>query len=204
MNFLRLKTGVIEQFRRKHPQYWMDMLVDKIKRDRPNQRGQLVFGQVLAILRNESLGMELLVPGLNIVTDAGDTYYAQSAVSETPTNDFDHANSGLRLGDDNTAPTKSDTDVTNFLATSGHALDATYPQTVDPDTDNTGDGVDIVTWRYSYTTSEGNVAAIIEGAIVDNRTTPTAALTHFLFGGVFTKTSSDTLKIFVNHNFLGV
>ena len=82
--------------------------------------------------------------------------------------------------------------------------DATYPQTDDQDGDNTGAGVDIVTWRYSYTTAQGNVVDIIEGAIVDNDTTPTAALCHFLFAGIFTKTSSDTLKVFVNHTFTGV
>lgn len=61
----------------------------------------------------------------------------------------------------------------------------------------------VVTWRYSYSTSEGNIASIAELAIVDNRTTPTAALCHALFAASFTKTSSDTLKIFVNHTFTG-
>jgi hypothetical protein len=48
------------------------------------------------------------------------------------------------------------------------------------------------------------VSGIIEGAIVDDRTTPTAALTHFLFAASFNKTSSDTLKVFVNHTMNGV
>ena len=75
--------------------------------------------------------------------------------------------------------------------------------TNDSDGDNTGSGVDIVSWRYSYLTTEGNVSGIIEGAIVDDDTTPTGALTHFLFAASFNKTSSDTLKVFVNHEFAG-
>ena len=182
--------------------YWMDKMVEALRRQYRDQ--VLVTGTVLAVLRNERLGLESLVPGLNIVTNDGDTYYAQSAVGEAPDDDFDDASSGLRLGDDNTSPTKTDTDVTAFLATSAHALDGTYPMTDDSDGDNTGSGVDIVSWRYSYLISEGNVVDIIEGAVVDDRTTPTAALTHFLFAGVFTKTSSDTLKVFVNHTMNGV
>jgi hypothetical protein len=150
------------------------------------------------------VGRELVIPGINIVTTKGDIYYAQMVSSESPTNDFDGANSGLRLGSTATTPTKADNDVTTFLATSGHALDATYERTVDPDTDNTGSGANIVTWRFSYLTSEGNVSSIQEGAIVDHRTTPTGALTHFLFAASFSKTSSDTLKVFVNHEFTGV
>lgn len=149
-------------------------------------------------------GDKLRIHGVNIVTNDGDTYYAQSACGETPTDDFDGASSGLRLGSDNTAPTKSDTDVTTFLSGTAHALDATYEKTNDGDTDNTGAGVDVVTWRFSYTTSEGNATGIIEGAIVDDKTTPTAALTHFLFAASFNKTSSDTLKVFVNHTMNGV
>lgn len=157
---------------------------------------------ILAILQTPS--GKILHPGHNIVTNDGDTYYAQMVCSETPTNDFDAAAAGLRLGSATTTPTKTDTDVGTFLAGTGHTLDSGYEQTNDSDADNTGAGVDIVTWRFSYLTSEGNANGIAEGAIVDNRTTPTVALTHFLFGTSFDKTSSDTLKLFVNHTMNGV
>ena len=165
----------------------------------------LNIGNVVAVLENAKNGSKKIVHGVNIVTNDGDAYYAQSACAETPDDDFDGASSGLRLGSDNTSPTKTDTDVTTFLSGSDHALDATYEKTDDQDTDNTGAGVDIVTWRYSYLTSEGNVDGIIEGAISDVRAGPsTAVLTHFLFAASFNKTSSDTLKVFVNHQFNGV
>lgn len=204
MNLLSVSSRMLAAYRQKYPQYWMDMLVEQILRRRKDKDRELLFGQVLAVVYNHELCESFTVPGLNIITNAGDTYYAQSAAGESPTNDFDGASSGLRLGSANTTPVKTATDVTTFLSGTGHALDATYERTADPDTDNTGDGADIVTWRYSYATSEGNANGIQEGAIVDNRTTPTTALTHFLFASSFNKTSSDTLKVFVNHEFTGV
>ena len=158
---------------------------------------------ILALLTRKDGSIEAIL-GRNIVTNDGDIYYAQQASEISPTDDFDGATSGLRLGSASAAPTKTDTDLSTLLAGTQHALDATYDTVNDGDSDNTGAGVDIVTWRYSYTTAEGNVTGIVEGAIVDNRTTPTGALTHFTFASSFDKTSSDTLKIFVNHTFTGV
>ena len=48
-----------------------------------------------------------LFAGANIVTNDGDQYYAQMAVSETPTDDFDAAGAGLRLGSAVVAPAKT-------------------------------------------------------------------------------------------------
>lgn len=205
MNFLR-NISEFEQ-RRQHIMasvgaYWLDRLVEKQHTELKNRIA--LTGKVLAVLRNPELERELLIPGLNIVTNAGDEYYAESSVAETPTNDFDAAGAGFRLGTSNTAPTKTDTDVTTEDSAGRKATDATYPRTSDPDGDNTGSGNDIVTWRVSYTTAEAIITGIWEGAIVDNRTTPTAALTHFLFAASFNKTASDTLKVFVNHEMLGV
>jgi hypothetical protein len=202
MNFLRLTSEALARFRARHPQYWLDMLVEQELAGR--RRQVAIAGTVLAVLRQPELGLERVIPGLNIVTNDGDQYYAQMACGETPTDDFDGGSGGLRLGSSNTAPTKTDTDVTTFLSGTGHALDATYEKTNDGDSDNTGAGVDVVTWRFSYATGEGNASGIQEGAIVDSISSPTAALTHFLFAASFNKTSSDTLKVFVNHTMNGV
>ena len=179
--------------------------MQRIRLQRQEKEWLSVRGNVLAVLLNQGTGERRAIRGHNIVTDKGDKYYAQMACGETPTDDFDATAGGLRLGSGTTpAPGKSDGDVITFLTGSSHALDSTYERTADPDTDNTGAGVDIVTWRYSYLTSEGNVSGINEGAVVDNRTTPTGALCHFFFAAVFSKTSSDTLKVFVNHQMNGV
>lgn len=140
----------------------------------------------------------------NIVTDQGDKYYAQMAGGESPTVNFKAAGSGLRLGTGTGTPHKDHTDLTTFLAGSAHAIKSGYPKTNDNDGDNTGAGVDILTWTYEYLTSEGNGANIAEGAIADDRTTPAALISHFLFAAPFTKTSADTLKVVVNHQFNGV
>lgn len=156
---------------------------------------------VVAIITNEVTKKEKIIPGANIVTNEGDKYYAQMAAGETPTIDFTAG--GFRLGDSGTTPQKSDTDVGSPLA-ANHTIDTGYPTTDDQDGDNTDAGVDIVTWRAFYSTSEGNVVGIQEVAIVDNISTPTAALCHAVFSGAFSKTVNDTLKIFINHEFNGV
>ena len=153
---------------------------------------------IVAVL-TKSDGTEEYIPGANIVTDNGDQYYAEGAVG-TPS----WAVAGLRLGTAITAPTKTDTDVTTVNVAGNKATDATYPKTNDGDTDNTGAGIDIATWTVSYTTAEANITGIAEGAFVDNITTPTKALCHFLFAAAFDKTASDTLKVIVNHQFNGV
>lgn len=140
-----------------------------------------------------------IIPLANIVTNDGDIYYATAAVGSPS-----WAVAGMRLGTGVTTPVKANTDVTTFLAGSGKAVDATYPKVPDDDADNTGDGADVVSWRVSYGTAEGNGTNIAELALVDNITTPTKALAHALFAATFTKTSSDTLKVFVNHTMNGV
>jgi carbon monoxide dehydrogenase subunit G len=154
---------------------------------------------IVALLKDEKTGRTRLIPGVNIVTNDGDQYYAEAAAG-TPS----WSVAGMRLGTNNTSPTKSDSDVTAFLSGSGKGIDSGYPKTDDDDADNTGAGADIVTWRVSYGTGEANGTGITELAIVDNISTPTNALTHALFGASFDKTSSDTLKVFCNHTFNGV
>jgi len=162
-------------------------------------------GKIVAVLESVDSGDIKVIEGRNLVTDFGDKYYAQMACGEAPSQDMDGTNAGIRLGSSNAAPAKADTDVKTFLSGTIMTLDSTYEKTSDSDTDNTGAGSDIVTWRYSYATDWGNVSNIVEGAICANRTTPsgTDCLTRFTFASAFTKTSSDTLKIFVNHNFYG-
>jgi len=162
-----------------------------------------IHGNVLALLRQDMGEADpLLFVGRNIVTNDGDVYYAQRGVEATPTDDFSNTTAGLRLGSSSAAVAKGDTDVTTFITGAATAVDSGYPKSPDDDTDNTGDGNDIASWRYQYGTSAFS-AAVKEGAIVDNDASPTGALNHFLITE-FTKTNSDTLKMFINHEFLGV
>ena len=157
---------------------------------------------VLGILRNVYTGKIQMAWGINLVGDNGDIHYAQDGAEEAPTNVFGI----MELGTAGGAPAKtSNRDaITAFVASSQKAHDATYPTRNDSDSDNTGAGVDVVTYRTSYTTGEANSAGIDRGIITN--VTPAAAeptLTYYTITA-FTKTSSDTLKFFTNHTFNGV
>jgi len=164
-----------------------------------------ILGRIIAIRKNVYSGDILKVHGVNIVTNSGDLYYAQKAMGETPTYNFINGSGGLHLGTNAAATSKTQTDVQTEDTAGRHAIKATYPKTADADSDNTGSGTDIATWTYEYLTTEGNIVDIAEGAIVLVLAgAGTQALTRFLFAAAFTKTSADTLKVIVNHQFNGV
>jgi uncharacterized phosphosugar-binding protein len=65
--------------------------------------------------------------------------------------------------------------------------------------------VDIVTYRVSYATGDANAAGIAD--VILTNPSPSAGdalLMHAEFTTPFEKTSSDTLKVFVNHRLNGV
>jgi hypothetical protein len=149
--------------------------------------------------------------GANIVTDAGDVYYAQKAAGETPTNDFGGTSNRLVLRSATDTPTKADTytNISTVLAGSDKTKTTGYPRTNDPDVlNNVSNKTRKVTWKYEYLTSEANSSTIYGGAIHVGGASPTGTtplLTHFTFSGTvpFEKTSNDTLTVYVNHELLG-
>lgn len=142
-----------------------------------------------------------LVAASNIVTDAGDLHYAQRAVTESLTNAF-----GIHeLGSAGTPGKAANRSAFTAIGSTAKAHTATYPKRNDGDTDNTGAGVDIVTFLGSYAKADFNHAAISHGWITN--TAPGASeplLTGYAFGAPFAKTADDTLKVFVNHQMNGV
>jgi len=142
----------------------------------------------VCIVRESINGDKTWYYAKNIVTNDGDLFYAQQAGTVTP------------------AKGDTYTTVTTPVTSSRKIIDSTYPKTNDGDSDNTGSGTDIVTWRTSWTTSDFNATSIIGGCIHVGGASPSSGsklLTHFSITS-FDKTSSDTLKIFVNHTFNGV
>ena len=156
---------------------------------------------VLATLRNEQ-GI-LLIPGSNIVTDAGDLFFAQRGAAETPTNTF----ATLELCSAGTPGKAANRSAFTPIASTEKDADGTYPKTNDADADNTGAGTDIVTRLTSYAKADFSTAPTdITHGIVTNAT-PVASeplLCGFAFGQAFGKTSNDTLKVFVNHQMNGI
>lgn len=161
-----------------------------------------IGGTVLAILRDEETGLERVYVTHNIVTDAGDTHYAQRGCAETPTNDFTQ----MELGSAGTPGKAATTSSFTLIASTAKTVKATYPKTNDGDSDNTGAGVDVATWTFEWTAGDFNHAAITHGwIVVSGHGAGAPILTGFAFtGGAFAKTASDTLKVIVNHTFNGV
>jgi len=162
----------------------------------------------ICIVKESQDGTKTWYHAKNIVTNDGDLFYAQQAVGESPTSDFDGSSGRMELRTGSATPAKADTytSVTTPVTTSRKIIDANYPKTNDGDSDNTGAGTDIVTWLTSWTTGDFNSNAIIGGCIHIGAASPVSAtklLTHFSITS-FDKTASDTLKIFVNHTFNGV
>ena len=165
--------------------------------------GQSLFlsrkNNVLAILNGPE--GKRVIGARNIVTDAGDLHYAQRGANEAPTNAF-----AVQIMATAGTPGKTATDDDfTAIAASEKAHFAAYPQTNDGDGDNTGAGVDIVTWLVSYTKADFNDTAITHGIITNTSPGVTEPLlTGYAFASSFAKTADDTLKVFVNHEMLGV
>lgn len=143
----------------------------------------------------------------NLITDAGDLYYASKAiVGISPANpSAPTAVNGMKLGTGTTAVAKSGAGgaLVTYLSGSNVAFDATYPQTA-----NLGGGLGVnsvykTTWGAGVATN----AAITEAVIVnDQATNATTTAANTIARTVFTavnKGASDTLAITWNHKALG-
>ena len=145
----------------------------------------------------------------NLVTNDGEIYYAKMGAGETPSTDENFENGRFEMG--TTAYTEAETDTfTNFdvsgsskISGSNQVFTAGYPKTNDTgDADNTGDAVDAVSYAVNYSASAWNDTDVEQGCIHDKASpvSATKLLSVFSFTS-FAKTSSDTLKVFVNHAF---
>jgi len=148
----------------------------------------------------------------NIVTNDGDVFYAKMGAGETPSANEDFASGRMELNNptsaDSLAKTDDYSDVLTPITASRKVFDGSYPRTNDPDGDNTGAGVDVVSYLTSWATTDFNDGGTtVKGGMIHDNASPTAntkILTHYNFGTPFNKTASDTLKVFVNHEMLGV
>lgn len=145
----------------------------------------------------------------NLVTNDGEIFYAKMGANETPSANEDFSTGYFDMS--TTAYTEAETDTYNEydVSTTGsitgsiQAFTSGYPKTNDTgDADNTGDAADAVSYAVNYSAAAWNDTDVEQGAIHDNATpiTATKLLAVFSFTS-FAKTSSDTLKVFVNHAF---
>lgn len=170
-----------------------------------------IKGHIVCVITNSKTGEKRVLETKNIVTNDGDAFYAHRATKATPAKFVDGGNAfngKMELYNGaSAAPGKTDDrDVMVGLVTgSGQAIDATYPKLNDGDSDNTGAGAEIVTYRVSY--ALGALVATGIADVVIGEATPgagTKLLMHALFGAPFDMTALDSLKCFCNHAIAGV
>lgn len=182
-----------------------DLAVDQMREIQDRFSGIVGFG---TIVHTDDRGRLIEAqPFANLITDAGDLYYAGKAIvaispaaPSAPT-----AVNGMKLGTGTTAVAKAGAGgaLVTYLTASNIVFDATFPST-----SNLGAGLGVnavykTTWGAGVATS----AALTEAAMVNDQATnatTTAANTYARI--VFTainKAAGDTLAITWNHKFLG-
>lgn len=186
---------------------WLDCLhaAHDAARDLVTDRVGIV-GYGVAHLTDGDGRTKLLVPFSNLITDAGDLYYAGKAIvgiapasPSAPT-----AANGMKLGTSSTAATKTDAGVIGtYITGSNNAFDATYPQTA-----NLGAGLGVnAVYKTTWAAGDSTNSTINEVIIVNDQGTDadsTAANTYAR--AVLTtvnKTATDSLAVTWNHKFLG-
>lgn len=168
---------------------------------------------ILLILQDASTGrVEKIVEAQNVVTIRGNQFYAERSAGQTPTWTFQSGRfvvaSSYRVNEAPTTNTYGNFVLTTFSGT--QAFDGGYPKTSDTDTDNTGSGATVVTWRRTYTTAQANITIRALGICRAGATTTAAVSLRYLLNYItlstaqrVTKTASQTLKAFINHTMLG-
>lgn len=171
-----------------------------------------IFGGNMMKVTDQFLKKCQRIYGHNEVTNDGEIGYAQQAATETPAANEDFfrtALSNTQLANPAAQNSIAATDTwaqfdlaADAIAGSAKIFDAAFPKRNDGDADNTGAGVDIVSFLTSYTTGDFNDGGVTikNFALLDDLTPadPDLLLTHGQITA-FNKTASDTLKFFVNH-----
>jgi hypothetical protein len=157
-----------------------------------NVRGALYF----------PTGEKRMLAAHNLVSDDGELHYAQLINQDVPTNAFGVTE--LASAVPGVPASTDDRSDYTIIATSEKAHSATYPKINDTDTDNSGKGADVYTFKNEWTAGDGNWADI-DGGIITNATpgATEAILTGFTITN-FAKDSSTALNLWVNHAPTGV
>lgn len=149
----------------------------------------------------------------NIITNAGDQFYAEAAakgitgVPASTTDDFDTMTVATVVTTAFGSKTADAGDVTTVPSMGTKTITTGYPQVSDPDTNNPGTvGVDILTWKAVYTTSEavGTLVGLCiheTGATFGSGSNP--LLMSVDFSPSIVKGSGQAINFYVNHMFDG-
>ena len=176
-------------------------------------RPDISLGEKLRHIRMGSESSKKWIVGMNEVTNDGEIGYANQAAEEAPAANEDFfvtALSNEQLANPAVQNSILATDTwTQFdnpgaaaIAGSNKNFDVAFPKRNDGDADNTGAGVDIVSFLTSYTTGDFNDGGVtIKNFSINDQNSPVGATKLLTHGQItaFNKTATDTLKFFINH-----
>jgi len=170
----------------------------------PESVAEGVSGQVLVEVFDAEGNLTDMRVG-NLVTTAGDQYYADrgaSAVAPAAPADATKV-TGMKLGTGVTAAAKSGAgaSLVTYITGSNNLFDATYPQKVDLSADTGWQIQYRVTWAAGDVTNAAiTEAVIVNDAAADATSTAPNTISRVVFTAI-NKTASDTLVITWNHTF---
>jgi len=163
----------------------------------------LVPHDALLVLTNHKTGEVRRIWGRNIVTNAGDVYYAQKAVDEAPDNAFNR----LYLCTAGPVTVGKTDDYSDFTVVGGSEKAPTggYPKTDDDDGDNTGADTNIISWKFEYSTGDGPFVDIEWSFIsTTGASSSDPILNSYKWDSSWSKDDQTSAKVFANHEMLGV
>jgi len=154
---------------------------------------------IITVLKEK--GKKKIWENHNLITNDGDLFMAEKLADDTPTDAFINC----VLGTGSTAAGKTDDyDDMTPISGSNKAPSSGYPKTNDTDSDNTGAGADICTWKYEWTTGDFNNAAVREGCItIASPAGGSNIFNRWVESAAYEKSSSATLTQYVNVTITG-
>lgn len=170
-----------------------------------NRSGFVGFG--IAEVRDGDGELRQVEPFANLVTTAGDQYYAQMGIAlVTPIATAQPTKmTGMKLGTGSTAAAKSSTGsaLITYITASNNPFDASYPQTASAGGDTGWNMTYKTTWAAGDVTNSAIVeVAIVNDAATDATSTSANTCSRAVISSV-NKTGTDSLAITWSHKVLG-
>lgn len=172
---------------------------------------------VVLVYQDASTGkvVRIVEGGPNIVTDAGDKFYARRGAGETVnTNSFPFHTGNMVVAKSYTVTGAAKKTATfgKFVGltttyTGRQSFESGYPKTADSDTNNTSRTADGITYKAIYGTTKANYTIRAVGLCRAGATTNSSgqllAFKTLPSASWVQKTSSLTLTVYITHVFLG-
>lgn len=169
--------------------------------------GDLSGSNVVALLRHDDGSFDIFKTHNRVVT-TGLQYYAQKIGGVNPTNAFNTCVLGNPSSNDTIALGDNYSDLGSPITASKKTITSNYPQLNNQDSDNTGRGQYVYTWKFEWGSSDFNTEGannVRSGVItLATATGSNPILNHWNFATAFPKLSTSALILWVNHSLSSV